>query len=295
MARRKRQEEHVNHERWLVSYADFITLLFAFFVVMYAVSSVNEGKYRVLSDTIEAAFKSEKGFEEEERALQPIQIGEPGTEARTEPMDLEQKPTEAESLLPDRQVLEHAAQVVDTMADELQQTLMPQIQDDLVDVRRNKLWLEVEIKSSLLFPSGSARISREALPVLRRIAEVLRPFPNRIHVEGFTDNVPIHNPVYPSNWELSAARAASVVRLLSRYGLDPQKMAAIGYGEYRPVADNSTPEGRRRNRRVVLVVLPASSQRGSEGPEVLREDLKLQQAGEALQRTIEALPSEGGR
>ncbi|RMG56716.1 MAG: flagellar motor protein MotD, partial [Gammaproteobacteria bacterium] len=160
MARRKRQEEHVNHERWLVSYADFITLLFAFFVVMYAVSSVNEGKYRVLSDTIEAAFKSKQGFEEETRAMQPIQIGEPGAQARNEPVDMEQpEASEAPPLLPDRRLLEQAAQVVDTMADELEQTLMPQIRDDLVDIKRNKLWLEVEIKSSLLFPSGSARIS----------------------------------------------------------------------------------------------------------------------------------------
>src|SRR5690606_7234999 len=116
-------------------------------------------------------------------------------------------------------------------------------------------WVEVEINTSILFPSGSARLSAEAIPILERLAEILRPFPNPIHVEGFTDNVPINTPAVPSHWELSAARAASVVHLCTKANIDPQRMAAIGFGEYRPVADNSTEEGRSKNRRVVIVVL----------------------------------------
>ena len=108
--------------------------------------------------------------------------------------------------------------------------------------------------------------------MLRGLAEILGPMPNRIHVEGFTDNLPIKTSVYPSNWELSAARAGSVVRLFELYGVDPSRLAAIGFGEHRPVADNTTADGRARNRRVVLVILAGKGQQGL-GPELLREDL----------------------
>jgi chemotaxis protein MotB len=147
------------------------------------------------------------------------------------------------------------AKVIGQIAEEMEQALAALIDKDLVNVRRNKFWMEVEIKTSLLFPSGSAQLASSATATLSKVAVILNRYPNPIHVEGFTDNKPIRTLAFPSNWELSAARAASVVHLFSSSGIKPERMAAIGYGEHQPVADNATPEGRNTNRRVVLVVL----------------------------------------
>ena len=138
------------------------------------------------------------------------------------------------------------------------------VDDELIEVRRDKRWIEVEIKSSILFSSGSADLSQQSRPVLAQLADKLKPLDNIIHVEGFTDNVPISNYEFLSNWELSAARAASVVHLFTRLGIEPQRMAAIGYGEFRPVSSNDTAEGRATNRRVVLVIMSGTDARVSE-------------------------------
>lgn len=277
MARKKKHEEHENHERWLVSYADFITLLFAFFVVMYAVSSVNEGKYRVLSDSLVSAFKSAP------KSMEPIQIGIPAKsphetdlEPRTNPnilkrpdmlinksvRDQQEKsggqktkwPQQAENVTPnagEKQEL-HS---LNSIADQIERAMAGLIQQNLVKVRRDEFWLEVEINTNILFPSGDAHLQLEAKPILNELAKILRNFENKIKVEGFTDSVPISNMIYPSNWELSAARSASVVNLLMNQGVRPTRMAAIGYGEFHPVANNDTAEGRNKNRRVILAIL----------------------------------------
>ncbi len=281
MSRKKRSEEHENHERWLVSYADFITLLFAFFVVMYSISSVNEGKYRVLSDSIVAAFR------EPARSLQPVQVGDvsrrpvqsdsvmgrskPVIELFPLPLPEQFKdPSDAEKLRPDAETRRDQAQqqgidaASQQLADSIESAMEELVDDGLIQVRRDKRWIEVEINTSILFPSGSAVLSGQAQPVLRQLAKKLRPLSNIIHVEGFTDNVPINNFEFISNWELSAARAASVVHLFTRLGIDPQRMAAVGYGEYRPAASNDTAEGRARNRRVVLVIMSGADARVSE-------------------------------
>ncbi|GAB4356630.1 MAG: flagellar motor protein MotD [Gammaproteobacteria bacterium] len=262
MPRKRKPEEHENHERWLVSYADFITLLFAFFVVMYSISSINEGKYRVLSDALVAAFRDPS------RSLDPIQIGKLAKSPNTSPISLPYEyrkeagePTRRADTQRDRtdfrstQHREAASAALKTIGGEIRQAMQSLIDQDLVKVRQGKGWLEIELKANILFPSGSAALTENALPVLRRISEVLRKHPNPVQVEGHTDNLPIRSLVYPSNWELSAARAASVVQLFVQVGMDPKRLAAIGYGEHRPVADNSTPEGRAQNRRVTLVVL----------------------------------------
>ncbi len=276
MARRKKHEEHENHERWLVSYADFITLLFAFFVVMYSVSSVNEGKYRVLSDSLTAAFRSPPHSADlvslGERvdgvgSAVPMQ-GIPSLIALPIPQQPEPQKDitrQDDAYDPDAERVNETNKAppiegVDThiqqIADEIVAAMGSLIEDDLINVRRDKRWLEVEIKSSILFPSGSSRLAPAAFSMLQPLAEILAKFPNPVHVEGFTDNVPIHTVQFLSNWELSAARAASVVHLFTDYGVTPDRMAAIGYGEYKPMSDNETPEGRARNRRVVLVVMP---------------------------------------
>ncbi|HHJ37889.1 MAG: hypothetical protein AXA67_02030 [Methylothermaceae bacteria B42] len=239
-------EEHENHERWLVSYADFITLLFAFFVVMYAISSLNEGKYKVLAESLDKAFK-----EPSQKTLDPIQIGE--TPKTVNPLDAlvnAAKPvTEPVSEEGQEQIK------LQKISEQIEEVLAPYVDDDLVAVTRNEFWVAVEMKSGMLFASGSAKLSKAADPVLSKLAEIVREMPdNPIYIEGHTDNVPIQTREFPSNWELSAARAASVVRKLVETGVAPKRLAAVGYGENHPVADNNSEEGRYRNRRVVMVL-----------------------------------------
>jgi len=236
MARKQPHEEHENHERWLVSYADFITLLFAFFVVMYSISSVNEGKYRVLSDSLTSAFRNAPS------SLNPVQVGKP-LRSPTQNSQLVEVPGTTE--LMNLQDIEH----------EMKDALDDLMEQDLATVTRGEDWVQVDIKTSVLFTSGKADLTAAAKPVLLKVAKVLERHPNPLQVEGFTDNVPINTRIFPSNWELSAARAASVVHLFARMGVKPEQMAAVGYGEFRPIADNKTADGRQRNRRVVVVVL----------------------------------------
>lgn len=255
MARKKKHEEHENHERWLVSYADFITLLFAFFVVMYAVSSVNEGKYRVLSDSMIAAFRSPT------KSIMPIQIGNivkspSGTAVELPPMaqnrtiePTRRTPRSGDGSKGDAQELLHK------VANDLARAFEPLIAEDLVSIREGQLWLELEIRSAVLFDSGHAQIKADALPVVDRVVDILARVPNSVRVEGYTDNVPISTGLFRSNWDLSAARAGSMVHRLLERDVDPLRLSLAGYGEYRPVADNASEEGRTRNRRVVLVVL----------------------------------------
>lgn len=238
MARRRRHEEHENHERWLVSYADFITLLFAFFVVMYSISSINEGKYKILSETLTGVFN------QPDRSIKPIPVGD-------------ERPRTTE---PDRSMVDEAASqqiaasTLQNIADSIRDAFGGLLQSDQLKVRGNELWIEIELSSGLLFPSGDALPNDEAFEIIEKIAKILAPYGNPVHVEGFTDNQPIKTAQYPTNWELSTARAASIVRMLAMDGVDPSRLAAVGYGEFQPVADNGTAEGRARNRRVVLVV-----------------------------------------
>jgi chemotaxis protein MotB len=267
VSRKKKHEEHENHERWLVSYADFITLLFAFFVVMYSISSINEGKYKVLSESMAGAFKSPT------RALQPIQVGElvrspqhpmetlmdAPTPINFKPIVIEQRfaivtqPEETESA--GDWDNDGAASQVEQISAEVEQAMAGLIEQELVSIRRSRLWLEVELNTSFLFTSGSATPSIDAEAILLQLARVLKDHPNKLHVEGFTDDRPIQSPIFPSNWELSSARAAAVVRLFIRFGVDPLRMASIGYGEYKPIASNETESGRNKNRRVVIVIV----------------------------------------
>jgi chemotaxis protein MotB len=261
MARRHKHEEHANHEAWAIPYGDLITLLLAFFVVMYAMSSVNEGKYRVLSDSLVSAFNGAP------RTLEPIQVGEKQAGPGTNPVvSLVQAPmidsgrTSLQPIPMGRPVAmpTDPAQQSDelaTVADEVEQSMSDLIDRELITVRRHGKWVEVEIRTDILFPSGVATLSPPAEQVLQQLAQTLQPFPNSIRVEGHTDNRPISTPAFPSNWELSAARAASVVHLFTRAGMDPARLAVVGLGENRPAQSNATPEGRNANRRVLLVIL----------------------------------------
>ncbi|WP_349970497.1 flagellar motor protein MotD [Pseudomonas caspiana] len=243
MARRRRPEEHENHERWLVSYADFITLLFAFFVVMYSISSVNEGKYKILSEALVGVFN------DSERSMKPIPIGE------QRPLSV--KP--AEPLVKDSEQVDAGIGQSETdplkeIADEVRAGFGDLIKSNQMTVRGNELWIEIELSSGLLFGSGDAMPSDKAFTIIEKVARIIKPFDNPIHVEGFTDDQPISTAQYPTNWELSSARSASIVRMLAMEGVNPSRLASVGYGEFQPVASNATVEGRGRNRRVVLVI-----------------------------------------
>lgn len=242
MARRRPPEEHENHERWLVSYADFITLLFAFFVVMYSISSVNEGKYKILSDSLVGVFS------QADRSVKPIPIGE--ERPRTTEPDISQVDDPSGESSAGNLTLDP----LELIAQGMREAFGDLIANEQLTVRGNELWIEIELNSSLLFPSGDALPNDQAFQLIEKVAGILAPFDNPIHVEGFTDNLPISTDKFPTNWELSAARAGSVVRMLAAQGVNPSRLAAVGYGEFQPVADNATAEGRSRNRRVILVV-----------------------------------------
>lgn len=242
MARRKQEEEHENHERWLVSYADFITLLFAFFVVMYAISQVNEGKYRVLSDALVSAFRS------------PPSSPTPMIFTNPRAGNASQANTAFKSQQTDA-TAEAQARKIRSVAGGVQQAMASLIKEGQVKITQSKRGIAIEMNASILFQPAAAELSVQSVSVLSSVARLLANTDNLIQVEGHTDNVPINSLVYPSNWELSAARAGSVVRLFQEQGVAPQRMVAIGYGEYRPVESNDRIESRSRNRRVTVQIL----------------------------------------
>lgn len=363
-----------NHDRWIISYADFITLLFAFFVVMYSISSVNQGKYKNLSESLGTAF-SNKEKPKAEKIIHPAQVKNSQVDTTSydiaqaafldilnlpfESLELTKQaevgPTEKwvstaailngqasspplidlspklDQLTPsvilappfesvawdhqagtaaeDKQAVDKAALPPDTVqlepsanidqstlldildvpfesmkfdkqttaeiektrelseellkerrqlnqvSDQLETALEAFIDDKLVSVKRNDYWIELEMNSELLFLSGEAALSPKAPPALKKIAEVVNTLPNAINVEGHTDNIPIGTLIFPSNWELSSARATSVVQELIKEGINPIRLSAVGYGEFHPIGDNTTEEGRFKNRRVTLVLM----------------------------------------
>jgi len=265
MARKKAHEEHANHEAWAIPYADLMTLLLAFFVVMYAISSLNEGKYKAMADALNTAFGGPPRtqnliqLQSPPSTMQPPAPIKPGLPSPGMDMLATVASHLHGSQIPlQASVLEYSQQQLDTLADEVEHALGALIRANLIVVRRAELWLEVEINSDILFPTGSATLEADARKILHKVAKVLADTPNHIRIEGYTDNRPIHTMQFPSNWELSAARAASVVHLFSENRIVPERLSMVGFGEYRPLAENTSPEGQGRNRRVILVVLATS-------------------------------------
>ncbi len=280
MARKKPQEDHLNHEAWAIPYGDLITLLLAFFVVMYSISSVNEGKFRVLSDALIVAFHGVP------KTLSPVQLGSVRQRGSSSDQSINMMSTRAvvtpisvagelHTVSAERRA--RAAQsAVDAPAagdpnlelatNQIEEALVDLIQDGRIRVRRFPGRVEVEIATDILFSSGSAVLGAEAVRVFERIAALLVGLPNMIKVEGHTDNRPIQTVAFPSNWELSTGRAAGVVRLLAARAIDPRRLSAHGFGEFRPVASNATARGRNANRRVTLVLIGISDQGVADGP-----------------------------
>ena len=239
MRRRRRiPYDHENHERWLISYADFITLLFAFFVVMYAISAVNEGKYRVLANTLGHAFGKAKAEDVPVPQLSSVVL----------PPEVKQR------TLKQQQALEEQAHMTE-VASNLLDVMAPLVKEGKVRVTQSRRGVSIEINANVLFAAGQAELAPQSLTVLRAVAEHLRKEPFNLEITGHTDNIPISNSIFASNWELSAVRASSVVRLLADNGIAPKRLYAIGREASQPIADNNTAEGRARNRRVELMIL----------------------------------------
>lgn len=242
MPRRRHPEERDNHERWLVSYADFITLLFAFFVVMYAVSSVSEGKYRVLSDSLVQAFRN---VTVNSRGTQVMVQANAATLPRTVSVRRDAKAEEQRRVVREK---------MRNMARDLSDVLAPLVREGTVRVTQTAHGVTVEINASVLFAPGDANLEEGAVRALRAVAGVLALTDYPVTVEGHTDDTPIATPQFPSNWELSVVRASRVVRLFVDAGVSPQRLTATGFGEQRPVTDNVSAEGRARNRRVSVLI-----------------------------------------
>jgi chemotaxis protein MotB len=246
LRRRKRyQEEEENHERWLVSYADFITLLFAFFVVMYAVSSVNQIKYREVTQALGSAFGNRLPLNGQTPRDDPPPI------KNTQPNIIPPLPL---NRLKNASMRQEQERMIAT-AQDLAKVLAPLIEDGTIRILQTNDGVRIDIKDSLLFTPGSAELSEAAQGPLTQIAQILATDPHVIEVEGHTDNIPIHNASFYSNWELSAVRASTVVRLLAEHGIAEQRLSATGFGDARPVTENATLEGRAKNRRVSVMLL----------------------------------------
>jgi chemotaxis protein MotB len=244
MARRRKRQEHENHERWLISYADFITLLFAFFVVMYSISSVNEGKYKVFSDSLSIAFTNQPtNASQNVVPNQQEQMLKALVDRRTARLGEQQRKLEKR---------------MKDMADGLSGELAQPVQQGLVSVSQTTRGVVIDINANKLFRPGDAELQAGAVEVLHEVALALNREALNVEVEGHTDDVPIRNARFPSNWELSGARASSVVRMLVEQGVAEGRLATVGLASTKPLVPNDSAENRARNRRVsVIIVSPA--------------------------------------
>jgi chemotaxis protein MotB len=258
VSRRKRARAHASHDRWLVSYADFITLLFAFFVVLYASSQVDQRKVGKLALAIQVAFQ-ELGVFPASTTQIPLDTSEPMPFSPVQSIENAKHNTELGRVSPSpnnplNAVSDEAN--LSALQSELQQALQHELAVHTVALHRESEGLVISLREFGFFDSGSAALKPSALPALDRIASILAVRTCRLRIEGHTDNVPIHTAQMASNWELSTARSTELVRLLiQRYRFSPERLSAAGYAEYHPIASNDTPQGRAQNRRVDLVIL----------------------------------------
>lgn len=266
MTRRRRTRAHSNHERWLVSYADFITLLFAFFVVLYASSQVDQRKVGRLSLAIQVAFQ-ELGVFPASTTQIPLDMNDPMPFSAVQAIQNVKRNTELgriSSSTEDSLAGTSESNDLALLQKELQQALHNEMAMREIAMHRESEGLVISLKEFGFFDSGSVAIKPEGLPALDRIASILSVRSYRLRIEGHTDNVPIHTPQINSNWELSTARATEVIRvLIIGHRFAPERLSAAGYAEFHPIASNLTPQGRAQNRRVDIVVLTSAAAHSS--------------------------------
>jgi len=251
-------EHQQDVNRWLISYADFITLLFAFFVVLYSISQVDVSKYKVLSQSLEGVFQSPK------RSTKPIQFGDPSKSLtpvigdNSEQPELAINETEAGDDLDNKAVIDlenfASSEEFKDLENGLKASLGDLIDQDLAEIKSDANWINIVLKSGLLFPSGSDQLNEGARHLMAEVSKHLNRNRQLILVHGHTDNIPIETDRFPSNWELSSARGVAVVRALQSLMVIPNRLSVEGHGEYRPVASNDTEAGRQENRRVVISI-----------------------------------------
>jgi chemotaxis protein MotB len=254
---RKKKESHENHERWLVSYADFITLLFAFFVVMFATSQGDKAKAQQVSDSVKKALDGESvksvinvilGGTINNKGQGNAQRKGPGGAMPASISSPEASNAQIAELLPSLKVLS--------------KQLEEEIKSGKLQISMGVRGLTISFNQSALFPSGEDVISPDTYPSIKKIATAIQELPNPVRMEGHTDAVPIHNSRFQSNWELSAARSIALLELLTKFGVSKDRLSIAGYADTAPVDNNETEQGRQKNRRVDIVILNQTGVKG---------------------------------
>lgn len=254
----KKREQSEDLDRWLVSYADYMTLMFALFVVLYALAIIKEEQYEVLSQTLGSVFENEasqgtgvKG----EGVLIENEVIETEFEAYGTSLNEQKGPELVDGEVDVSNITEERlGHPLESLEEDLNNALFDLVENGYAKVEQDGDWLTIELNAGLLFISGSASATSAAKLVLEEIMLTIGPVNNFIRIRGYTDNQPISTEIYPSNWELSVARAASVLRVLEQLDINPARIAIEGYGQYAPFDDNSTEQGRRNNRKVVIAL-----------------------------------------
>lgn len=295
--RLKQQAEREDIDRWLVSYADYMTLMFALFVVLYALSSLKQEEFNVLSESITKVFEKSprKDSGTAQSTLPPVVAS---TEFEFSGSAVNKAASSAEvanatTLSDVRQ--QYLGSPLELVEQDLRLALSDLIGQGVAKLVQDENWLVIELNSGLLFASGSATATNSARTLLQEISKIINPINNFLRVRGYTDNVPIRNELFSSNWELSVARATSVLRVLETLGTPPHRMAIEGFGEYYPTADNSTASGRAENRKVVIAISRFGYQPTPQA--ITPEQTGLEQQLEQITQqdgSIQVLPLPGG-
>jgi chemotaxis protein MotB len=257
--RKKRHNvEHDNVHRWLVSYADYMTLLFALFVVLYAMAMVNDKPFETITESVGKVFQAnDKKPKNRGHGDDILNVNTSKSnkklfgnglieEAGPELFDNEKNLVNISS--------EQVGNNLTSLESDLHTALFDLIESGFSQVKINGDWLEIELNSGLLFPSGSSSVTNSASKILGIVYGVIGDVNNFVRVRGYTDNQAINTEIFSSNWELSVFRATAILRELEKVGIDPARMAIEGYGQYSPTADNTTVEGRAKNRKVVIAI-----------------------------------------
>lgn len=241
-------DEAHNNERWLITYSDLITLLMIFFVIMYAMSKVDVAKFMTLTESLAAALNHSQEI--------PLKdLGKTGLVVPANPTDNGDKTQQPPASTP------HTTQndaALDNLYNQVKQYIEAHHLEGNVTIVNETRGVQITLRDVVLFDTGQATIRPDAQALLKGLVPFLQSLNNPIVIEGYTDNVPISTPQYPSNWELSSARAIGVVRFLISCGISPPRLSGVGYGQYHPVVPNDTPEHRQENRRINIVILRQS-------------------------------------
>lgn len=255
--KKQRQEESSGAPEWMTTYSDMVTLLLTFFIMLFSMATIDKNKFtdiaKSLSNSLMNLSTGESILDSSGKSIITVDFVNPSD--KNLPEQKEKYIESAEEMVIDAQRQIHNMEM-DIAKDEIRQAVEAQGIGEKVEIVEEKDYILVRLESEVFFDSGRADIRSEGIIVLQQFAEILRNIDNEILVSGHTDNVPINTPLYKSNWELSTARATTVVRYFTEtLGLDPMKFTATGNGEFRPIEDNNTAEGRQRNRRIEIMIM----------------------------------------